>query len=255
MSFENKVILITGGSAGIGACAAEYFAKEGALLSLVGRNAERMEQVVEKIKENGVEVEPLTIIADITCDAQRIISETIDKYQRLDILINNAGVSNFGNIETLKLDDFDIMIATNVRATIELTQLAVPYLIETEGNIVNISSVIGMMSCTNYMGYSMSKAALDQFTRCCAMHLADKKIRVNSVNPGFIDNDFHVNSGVDRNDYGPLVSKACEIIPVRRLGQMDECVDAIAFLASNNASYITGVNLRVDGGFSTKSAY
>lgn len=115
MSFQGKVILITGASGGIGQACAEYFAKEGALLSLVGRNVEKFEKVVEKIKQSGVDAEPLIILADISVDSARIIDETIGKYDRLDILINNAGFSIPSSIENTKIEDFDSIMATNVR--------------------------------------------------------------------------------------------------------------------------------------------
>lgn len=184
MSFGGKVILITGASSGIGAACAEYFAKEGALLALVGRSAEKFEKVVEKIKANGIEEEPLVILADISVDAERIITETIEKYEKLDILINNAGIANYGDIETAKVEEFDSIMATNVRGVFELTQKAVPHLIESNGNIVNISSALSITPIPSMILYSMSKAALDQFTRCLAIGLASKGVRVNSVNPG-----------------------------------------------------------------------
>lgn len=117
MSFEGKVILITGASGGIGRACAEYFAKEGALLSLVGRNAEKFEKVVEQIKQSGVDAEPLVILADISVDLTRIIKETIEKYGRLDVLINNAAFSIPGTIENTKVEDYDSVMATNVRGS------------------------------------------------------------------------------------------------------------------------------------------
>lgn len=107
MSFTDKVILITGANAGIGQAAAEYFAKEGAKLALVGRRAEKFERVVTNIKESGVELEPLIIVADVTTEAERIISETIEKYGRLDVLINNAGFGIYSPLEHLKMEDYD----------------------------------------------------------------------------------------------------------------------------------------------------
>lgn len=118
MSFVGKVILITGASGGIGRACAEYFAKEGALLSLVGRSAQKFDKVVEHMKLNGVDTEPLIILADISVDFARIIDETIEKYGRLDILINNAGFSIPGSIDSTKIEDFDSIMATNVRGTV-----------------------------------------------------------------------------------------------------------------------------------------
>lgn len=166
MSFENKVIIITGASSGIGAATAEFFAKEGALLSLVGRNEEKFEKVLEKIKESGVEADPLVIIADVSIDAERIINETIEKYGRLDILFNNAGFAIHGTIDDVQMKDFDAMFNTNVRGVVELTHLALPHLVETKGCIINNSSIGALRTFKNYLVYCMTKAALDQFTKC-----------------------------------------------------------------------------------------
>lgn len=255
MSFSKKVILITGASSGIGAACAEYFAKEGAALALVGRNAERLEKVAEKIKENGVEIEPLVIIADISTDSERIISETIEKYGHLDILINNAGFSRPGTIETTTVEDFDAIMSTNVRGTFLLTQLAVPHLIQSKGNIVNISSVCGLRSFEGILAYCMSKSALDQFTHCVSMELAAKGVRVNSVNPGVIDTNFHDFIGLDRNgpEYAAVMTAYAQMHPIGRVGQSEECVNAIAFLANDNAGFITGITLPIDGGLTAKT--
>lgn len=129
MSFKDKVILITGASSGIGAACAEYFAKEGALLALVGRNKVKFEAVVKKIKESGYVFEPLIILADVSTDTNRIIDETIGKYKRLDVLINNAGFTIRGSLENTKIENYDAVMATNVRGVLLLTQSAVPYLI------------------------------------------------------------------------------------------------------------------------------
>lgn len=148
-----SLVLITGASAGIGAGCAEHFAKQGALLSLIGRNAERLAGVVSKIQESGVETEPLSIVADVTVDAERIISETIEKYGCIDILINNAGFSIPGTVETLKMEDYDAIMATNARAVVQLTQLAIPHLIEKKGNIINVSSVGGILAVEGFLAY------------------------------------------------------------------------------------------------------
>lgn len=185
MSFENKVILITGASSGIGAHAAEYFAKEKAKVAIVGRNAERLEQVVVRIHDGGAEVESvLAILADISTDSERIINETIERFGRLDVLINNAAFAIPGSIQNTRIEDYDAIMGTNVRGTFLLTQFAVPHLEKTKGNVVNVSSVCGMRSFPSLLAYSMSKACVDHFTRCVAADLAPKGVRVNSVNPG-----------------------------------------------------------------------
>lgn len=160
MRFANKVTIITGSNSGIGAACAEYFAKEGALLALVGRRAEKFESVIEKIKEHGVEIEPLIIVADVSVDAARIISETIDNYGRIDILINNAGFAIYDDLENMKIEDYDKVMATNTRGAIELTKFALPHLLETKGNIVNVSSIAGVVPVIAAFAYSMSKGIM-----------------------------------------------------------------------------------------------
>jgi len=248
MSFQDKVILITGASSGIGAACAEYFAKEGALLALVGRNATKFQNVVKKIKESGCKIEPLVILADVSTDTKRIIDETIKKYSRLDILINNAGFSIRASLEATKIENYDAIMATNVRGVFLLTQLALPHLIASKGNVVNVSSVAGLVAFPNSIAYAMSKSALDQFTRCAALELAPKGVRINGVNPALIATDIFLNAGMKDDDFPAFLEDAKKIHPVGRVGQPHEVVDAIAFLANENAGFITGVNLKIDGG-------
>lgn len=254
MSFQDKVILITGASSGIGAACAEYFAKKGALLALVGRNATKFDNLLKKIKVDGCEREPLVILADVSTDTNRIIDETISKYNRIDVLINNAGFNIRGFLENTKIENYDAIMATNVRGVFLLTQLALPHLIAAKGNVVNVSSVASLSACRNNIAYAMAKAALDHFTRCAALELAAKGVRVNGVNPGLIVTDFHYNLGMDEDTYAAFLEDCKEFHPVGRVGQSREVVDAIAFLANEDAGFVTGVNLPIDGG-STLSGF
>lgn len=142
-------------------------------------------------------------------------------------------------------------MATNVRGTFLLTQLAVSHLIAAKGNIVNISSVVGLRSFTNFIAYCMSKSALDQLTRCISIELAEKGVRVNSVNPGVIDTNFHDSYLGDKNGavYSAGMEHFAKMHPLGRVGQSEDCVNAIAYLANNKlASFVTGVTLPIDGG-------
>lgn len=254
MPFIGKVILITGASSGIGAACAKYFAKKGALLALVGRNAEKFQKVNEAIQMCGVEMEPLIIIADVAVDSERIMNETIEKYGHLDILINNAGIFIPGTFESMTMEEYDTMMSTNIRGVVLLTQLAIPHLIETKGNIVNVSSVSGIIPTEQWFGYAMSKAGLDHFTRCAAIELAGKGVRVNSINPGFIDTEVHSNDKSEE-EQAALFDEMKLKHPIGRIGTKEDCVNAIATLCDENASFVTGVLFRVDGGISTKGAY
>lgn len=141
-------------------------------------------------------------------------------------------------------------MAVNVRAIFELTKFAIPLLIETKGNIINISSVCGMRPFPELIIYSVSKAALDQLTKCLALDLARKGVRVNSINPGFIDTDFHLSRGMQRNseEYAELIEQQQAIHPLGRIGQPDDVVDAIVTLVSERSNFITGILFPCDGG-------
>lgn len=248
--FKNKVVLITGASSGIGAGTAEFLATKGAWLALVARNAENLRNVAAKCTPTFGAPEPLQIIADVTneADTKRIVDTTIEKFNRLDVLVNNAGILKRGTIETSTLPEYDDVMNVNVRSVFHLTHLAVPYLRATKGSIVNVSSVNGMRSFPGVLAYNMSKAALDQFTQCVALELADKGVRVNSVNPGVIITNIHKTGGMDEQAYAAFLEHSKTTHALGRPGNAIEVAETIAFLASERASFITGAILPVDGG-------
>lgn len=247
MSFSGKVILITGASSGIGAGAAVYFSKLGAYVALIGRNEENLKKATAECQVNGKS--PLSIVADVTTDAEKIISGTIEHFGQLNILVNNAGISGHNTLTNGTLEQFDTTINTNVRSVYHLTLLALPHLLKTKGNIVNVSSVVSIRTLPGRLVYSMSKAALDQFTKCIAQELAPKGIRVNSVNPALIVTDFHLRSGMSEEAYAKMLENSMEIYPLKRYGLVEDVCGAIAYLASDSASFITGTFIPVDGGY------
>ncbi|KAL5290367.1 hypothetical protein ACFFRR_009987 [Megaselia abdita] len=251
MNFAGKVILITGASSGIGSATALNFAKLGACLSLTGRKLENLNEVAEKCKNasNSGNV-PFVVTGDVTNekDTEKILTETIQKYGKLDILINNAGIIETGTIENTSLDQFDRVMNTNIRSIYHLTMLAVPHLIASKGNIVNVSSVNGIRSFPGVLAYNISKASVDQFTRCTALELAAKGVRVNCVNPGVTVTNLHKRGGMDEETYKKFLEHSKTTHAMGRPGTVDELASAIAFLASDGASFITGASLPVDGG-------
>ncbi|XP_062553284.1 3-oxoacyl-[acyl-carrier-protein] reductase FabG-like isoform X2 [Armigeres subalbatus] len=246
MSFENKVVIITGASSGIGEATAKYLSNLGASLVLTGRNLKNLMKVGEACKAHSTNT-PLLLVADVTNadDNKRVIDETISKYGKLDVLINNAGIIANGSIENTSLEQYDEVMNTNIRAVYHLTMLAVPYLIKSKGNIVNVSSVAGNRSFPGILAYGISKAAIDQFTRCTALELASKQVRVNAVNPV---TDIHKRGGMDEKTYAAFLEKCKQTHALGRPGDSTEVAATISFLASDAASFITGVNLNVDGG-------
>lgn len=181
-------------------------------------------------------------------DVESIVAKTIQHFGHLDVLVNIAGAARVGSIETATLDGFDFSINTNLRSVFHLTSLAVPHLLHTKGNVVNVSSVGGIRSFTDLLPYCVSKAALDQFTKCVALELAPKGVRVNSVNPAAIEPNKYSKIQMDDELYATYMESIKATHPIGRIGTSSEVAHAIAYLADNNAaSFVTGTLLAVDG--------
>ncbi|GAB0091962.1 hypothetical protein DMENIID0001_068850 [Sergentomyia squamirostris] len=250
MTFEGKVVLITGASSGIGEDSAQHFAQKGAKVAVTGRNEARLRETLKKCKAPESGRSHLVIVADVTNedDVKKIINETIAHFGQLDVLVNNAGIFEWGSLEETSLEQYDKIMKTNVRSVYHLTMLAVPHLIKTKGNIVNISSISGTRASSNCLAYSMSKSALDQFTKCTALELAPKQVRVNAVNPGVIITEIHKRGGMDDTAYEAFLENEKNTHALGRVGTVDEVSKGILFLASEEASFITGANLPICGG-------
>nr|XP_049694241.1 17-beta-hydroxysteroid dehydrogenase 14-like [Helicoverpa armigera] len=251
MSFQDKVVIVTGSSSGIGAAIAIKFAEEGAKVAIVGRNQEKLNNVAKKCGK------PLVLVADVTKDEdnKRIVDETVRVFGKLDILVNNAGVANSGSIQAEDaMTTFDKLMTTNLRSAVYLTHLAAPHLVKTKGNIVNISSVVAFRVITKEMfAYCTSKAALDHFSRAVALELASSGVRVNIVNPGPVHTDCFVNSGATKEQEAAILKQLGDAMPLKRVSVSEEIADLVLFLASEKAKAITGSNFVTDNGASVGS--
>lgn len=250
MQFAGKVVLITGASSGIGAATAKYLGSLGASLALTGRNVENLNKIVSECSLPKDTPAPFIVTGELTneSDTKNILDSTIKHFGKLDVLINNAGVIETGSIENTSLEQFDRMMNINVRCIYQLTTLAVPHLVQTKGSVVNISSVNGVRSFPGVLAYCVSKAAVDQFTRCAALDLAPKQVRVNSVNPGVTVTNLHKRGGMNDEQYAAFLKRTKDTHALGRPAEAIEVAKTIAFLASDAASFITGVSLPVDGG-------
>lgn len=246
--FSDKVVLITGATSGIGEACAAVFAQAGAEVMLTGRDEEKLTTLIDSIQPESATVHYLA--GDITNTEFResLIEETMNKFGKLNVLVNSAGIIGMGTIETTTMDQFDQMMDVNLRSIFHLSQLAVPYLEKTFGNILNLSSVGGLRSFPGLLSYCVSKAGLDQLTRCSALELAPKKIRVNAVNPGVVVTNLHKRSGVPEESYRKFLEHSRTTHPIGRVGDPEEVAQLIAFLASDAAGWITGVTYSIDGG-------
>ena len=241
---DRKVVLITGGTRGIGKSVAERFAKEGynLVLNYVSENTD-IESIKNNFKEYGNEV--LILKADVSKfdECENLVKEAIAKFGKIDVLVNNAGITKDGLIAMMKEEAFDRVIDINLKGTFNMTRNVVPYMMKKRcGNIVNISSVVGVAGNAGQSNYAASKAGIIGFTKSLAKELSARNIRVNAVAPGFIDTDMTsvLTDKVKENIYAQ--------IPLKRMGDAKEVANVVYFLSNDESSYITGQVINVDGG-------
>lgn len=246
--FQGKVALVTGASSGIGRAAAISLAREGARVALMARRKPHLDEVVSEIESGGGIARALT--GDVTReeDCERAIEETVSTWEGLDVLVNAAGIIAFGTIESTTRKDWQQMFDINVLAVFRLTQLALPHLIPRKGNVVTVSSVNGLRSFPGVLAYCASKSAVDQLTRCAALELAPKGVRVNNVNPGVVLTQLHREAGLDDEAYRAFLERSKATHPLGRVGKPEEVAELILFLASERAAWITGATVSIDGG-------
>jgi NAD(P)-dependent dehydrogenase (short-subunit alcohol dehydrogenase family) len=246
--FQDRVALITGASSGIGEATARRFAQAGASVGLIGRNQENLTQIVNSINQDGGQAFPIVVDLATSSGPREAVEKAVEKFGKIDILVNAAGIISMGNISNTSMQAWDEMMHINLRIVFELMQLVLPFMKAPYGNIVNVSSVTGLRSFPGVLAYCVSKAAVDQLTRCAALELAEKGIRVNSVNPGVVVTNLHRRSGMSEENYEAFLERSKTTHPLGRAGTTDEVADLILFLASDQAGWITGANYAIDGG-------
>lgn len=245
---QGKVAIITGASSGIGRATSLRFANEGCTVVAVGRNEKELTAVSKSLGSETGTIKPhLADVREIS-QIDRIVTDTVDNYGQIDILVNAAGIIANGTIGNTTLDDWDKMMNINLRSVFILTQKCVPHLVEAKGNIVNVSSVAGTRSFPNVLAYCVSKAAIDQLTRCSALELGPEGVRVNAVNPGVVVTNLHKRGGMEDEAYLSFLEHSRETHPIGRVGTPEEVADLIYFLASDKAGWITGGTYAIDGG-------
>ena len=244
---NNKAAIVTGASSGIGKATAVRLSQESVDVVLVSRNRDALEETAKLMKRPGdAYIVPSDLIQE--GEARVIIQKAVDRFGRLDILINAAGIIGTGTIENTGLDAWDTMFDINLRSVFQLMQFAVPHLEKTRGAIVNVSSVTGLRAFPGVLAYCVSKAGVDQLTRCAALELAGKGIRVNAVNPGVVRTNLHRCGGMDEEAYQAFVEHSKTTHPLGRIGEPEEVAELIVFLAMDTSGWITGTTISIDGG-------
>jgi NAD(P)-dependent dehydrogenase (short-subunit alcohol dehydrogenase family) len=241
-------VIVTGASSGIGRATAVRFARDGAAVLAVGREQDTLNEVCEAVEKEGGRGMPH--VADVTgADApEAIVRAAIDRFGGLSAIVNAAGIIASGTIESTGDGPWDQMIDLNLRAPFRLMRAAVPALTASRGAIVNVSSVTGLRAFPGVLAYCVSKAGLDQLTRCAALELAPKGVRVNAVNPGVVVTNLHRRSGMAEDNYAAFLERSKETHPLGRAGKAEEIAELITFLASDRAGWITGETISIDGG-------
>lgn len=239
---SGKIALITGGTSGIGAATAKLFAQEGAIVVLVGRNSKKGGEIEHELKKYCGDSFFLQGNITLASEIEKIKKIIVERFNRLDILFNNAGILKTGDLEHLNKEEWNSVYDINIMAPVLMCQAFIQMLIKSRGVILNNASIDGLQSNVrgkSYM-YSTSKAALIQFTQLLALNYSDK-IRVNAICPGTTKTNLFTNQ-----DYSRFISK----IPMARVAEAQEIAKVALFLVSDDSSYITGANIVVDGGAS-----
>lgn len=244
MSLNGRVALVTGGSRGIGKAIVERLASDGAKVAFVyNSSSEASDKIVADLTAKGHEAVAYQCNVRSKAEAEKVIEQVIEKWEKIDILVNNAGIIKDGLLATMTEDMWQDVIDTNLTSVFNFCQsISRPMMSARYGRIINMSSVAASVSNPGQANYAASKGGIEGFTKCLATELARRGITCNAVAPGFIATDMTEDV---RNAAGDVIKKK---IPARRLGEPDDIANAVAFFASDEASYVTGQVLKVDGG-------
>jgi NAD(P)-dependent dehydrogenase (short-subunit alcohol dehydrogenase family) len=241
--FTNKIVVITGGSSGIGKAIAEKFDQQGAKVVIFGRDQHKLNQVCKTLRETIAVQGDVRNIADI----EKLFKHTHDAFGKIDVLIANAGIASRRFVQEVDERFFDDIVATNYKGVYFTVQRSIPHL-NAGASVVLISSTARHIGCRNHSVYSSAKAAVSMLARSFAADLVDRGIRVNAISPGFTDTPLF-DSVKDKTPH--LIAKYTNDIPLKRFATASEVAEAALFLSSPKAAYIVGTDLVIDGGVSS----
>ena len=250
MRFQDKVVVVTGAGSGIGRAAALAFGREGAKVVAADVNAASAQAIADQIKTAGGQAESLQVDVSVAADVERMVTTTVERFGRVDVLVNNAGIIFLMRLSEVPEEDWDRLMSINLKGVYLGCKYAIPQMIrQGTGVIINMGSIAGLRGFSAHVSYCATKGGVVQLTKALAVEAARKGVRVNCVCPGTIDTALlDQQTGRRGRDKPTFVEMAGKATPMGRIGQAEEVAAAILFLASDEASYITGVALPVDGG-------
>ena len=258
---EGKIVLVTGSSSGIGAGAAMHFSAMKCRLSLVARSIDNLIMVAEAYRTAGA-ADVLVLSKDLSIAEECVsaVEDTVTHFKGLDCVVNNAGILLKGDIFACTVQHFEMSMNVNAKSAFLITKAAIPHLANSDvKSIVNVSSIAGLRAYPGSITYKISKSAMDQLTRCSALDVAKLGIRINSVNPGVIEDTGMTmagqTSGMSEEAVREYMKHCVKTHPLGRPGRIEEVAKVITFLASQNSSFVTGQTLAVDGGRSVMCPY
>jgi len=247
MRLKNKVAIVTGASKGIGKAIAKAFAQEGASVVLASRSLAVLETSVQEIRKSGGEAMAVSVDVRKVESINDLVKKAVDRYGRLDLLVNNAGITMGGPSEDLSPEDWRAALETDLSGVFFACQAAARVMIpQGGGNIINISSVNGILAAPKRAAYCASKAAVNELTKVLAIEWADRKIRVNAIAPGYIRTEL-VQDVIDK---GAISLEAIlRRTPQHRIGEVEDIASLAVYMASEESSYMTGSIVNIDGGW------
>ena len=242
-SLNNKIAIVTGASQGIGKIIAFELAKSGAHVVCISRNKKAIESIVDKITINGGQASSFSCDISDSDTFSEIITEIIKENNRIDILVNNAGITKDSLLMRMSIEQWDDVINTNLKGAFHCTKAVLRYMMKNKfGRIINITSIVGLTGNAGQANYAASKAGLIGMTKSIAKEVASRGITANCIAPGWIE------TSMTEKLSGEVKSEFLSHIPVGRIGSPDDIANAVIFLASDEAGYITGQTITVDGG-------
>ena len=245
--FEGKVVIVTGAGSGIGAATARRFLQEGAYVVVNGRREHKLHETIAGFDAAKLLVHP----GDVSDEAyvKRLVEDTVNKFGKLDVLVNNAGMAIFGPFAQTTTQDWRKLMATDLDSVYFACREALPYLLKTKGTIINVSSVSGLGGDWGLSSYNAAKGAITNFTRSLALEYGSRGVRINAVAPSLTSTE----ATVDLEKSEAVMAAFRDRLPIGRSATPEEVAGVIAFLASEDAVFINGVSLPIDGGLNASN--